>query len=129
MSAQAARAPAPTARRTFAARVRDSGPALPAAALSRLLIAAAGAAGVAGTVKHDPVAAAQTLRRLGPVGNLLAGSVDRFDSGYYLAIAAHGYGPGRSGLLAFFPLYPLLIRALTPVAGSAVIYERAGRAR
>ncbi len=96
---------------------------LPVRALlgSRLLVLVAGAVGVLTTVKHDPIAAAQTLRRLGPVGNVLAGSVDRFDSGYYLDIANHGFGAVSTGRLAFFPLYPLMIRMLTPLTGSAVI--------
>ncbi|MEU8759888.1 hypothetical protein [Streptomyces sp. NPDC048659] len=48
-----------------------------------------------------------------------------WDSGWYLDIAAHGYDralgpPGDHDNLAFFPLYPLLVRALSAVApGSA----------
>ncbi|WP_443065565.1 hypothetical protein [Streptomyces sp. NBC_00557] len=52
-----------------------------------------------------------------------------WDSVWYLGIAAHGYGhdlpshdPGPHSDLAFFPLYPALLRAvtaLTPVGGGA----------
>ncbi len=89
--------------------------------VSRLLVVAAGAFGVLALGKHDRAAAAAALQSLGPVGNVLAGSVDRFDAAYYLSIAAHGYGVGASDLLAFYPAYPMLIRAVTPVAGSALV--------
>lgn len=88
---------------------------------SRLLVLAAGALGVLVLHKHDHAAAAVALHTLGPVGNLLAGSVDRFDAAYYLSIAAHGYGSLSSDKVAFFPLYPLLIRLTAPVFGSAVL--------
>ncbi|MGH2856862.1 MAG: mannosyltransferase family protein [Solirubrobacteraceae bacterium] len=94
---------------------------LTAFAASRLLVLAAGAIGVLALNKHDGSSAAAALHALGPVGNVLAGSVDRFDATYYLEIAAHGYGPASAHLLAFFPLYPLLIRLLTPLTASAVI--------
>jgi hypothetical protein len=91
-------------------------------AASRLLALGGGIAGVLGLHKHAgaaTVAAAQ--HQLGSVGYLLFGSVARFDSGYYLDIAQHGYGPAGSGKLAFFPLYPLAIRAVSVVAGSGVL--------
>jgi hypothetical protein len=43
----------------------------------------------------------------------------RFDAHYYMALALHGYGPGPAGFptaayrAAFFPLYPLLVKAAT----------------
>lgn len=40
----------------------------------------------------------------------------RWDSEYYLDIAQHGYGL-RPELIAFFPLYPLLISAFAPALG------------
>jgi hypothetical protein len=88
---------------------------------SRLLALGGGVAGVLGLHKHaTATTVAAVEHQLGSVGYLLAGSVSRFDSGYYLAIARHGYGPAGSGKLAFFPLYPLAIRAVSLVTGSAV---------
>jgi mannosyltransferase PIG-V len=52
---------------------------------------------------------------LGPVWEVLAGPAARWDAAYYLTIAAHGYGNLNSPAnhrLAFFPLYPLLVKAL-----------------
>ena len=44
----------------------------------------------------------------------------RFDSGYYLGIAANGYSyQGQE--LAFFPLYPLLVRAVAIVGGPVLL--------
>jgi hypothetical protein len=89
---------------------------------SRLLALGGGMAGVLGLHKHATAATvAASQHQLGPVGYLLSGSVSRFDSGYYLEIAQHGYGPAGSGKLAFFPLYPLAIRAVSAVVGSGVL--------
>jgi len=47
----------------------------------------------------------------------------RWDTGFYLDIASNGYradGPGLPSV-AFFPLLPLLIRALTPVLGDPLV--------
>lgn len=112
---------APFVRARAALRSRSVTLPLAAFAASRLLVMAAGAVGVLALNKHDGHSAATALHVLGPVGNLLAGSVDRFDATYYLRIAAHGYGAPGAHMLAFFPLYPLLIRLLTPVLGAAVI--------
>jgi hypothetical protein len=52
---------------------------------------------------------------LGPVWEVLAGPAARWDAAYYLTIATHGYGDLNSPTnhrLAFFPLYPLLVKAL-----------------
>ncbi|HLH66272.1 MAG TPA: mannosyltransferase family protein [Solirubrobacteraceae bacterium] len=92
-----------------------------AVAASRILVLGAGAIGALALRAHDAAAANALRRLLGPVAYPLAGAVDRFDSAYYLAIAAHGYGALASGRVAFFPLYPLLIRALVPLCGSAVL--------
>src|ERR1700761_7096449 len=54
--------------------------------------------------------------RLGALGNVLAAPAVRWDSIHYLAIAQRGYA--RPGDAVFFPLYPLLIRALGFVVGS-----------
>ncbi len=89
---------------------------------SRLLALAGGIAGVLALHKHATAAAVAAVQhQLGPVGYLLSGSVARFDSGYYLDIAQHGYGPAGSGKLAFFPLYPLATRAVSMLTGSGVL--------
>jgi hypothetical protein len=89
---------------------------------SRLLVLLAGAGGVMTVAKHVPGSVTSVLaHQLGSVGYVLAGSADRFDSTYYLGIAAHGYGSLATGRIAFFPLYPLLIRVVTVVMGSEVI--------
>jgi hypothetical protein len=43
-------------------------------------------------------------------------SFERFDALWFLGIATHGYEDGN-GSAAFFPGYPLLIRAVTPIVG------------
>jgi hypothetical protein len=103
-------------------RVRTTSLPVRAFLVSRLLVVLAGAGGALTLVKHAPGhEAATSLRQLGPVGSVLAGSIDRFDATYYLGIAAHGYGAASSGRLAFFPLYPLTIRILSVLTGSGVI--------
>ena len=86
---------------------------------SRVLVWAAGiAAGIA--FSQSPEAARVFNPRgltsgLGSVGEVLAGPAARWDASFYLTIASHGYGHLNSPtnqLLAFFPLYPLLVRAL-----------------
>jgi hypothetical protein len=57
--------------------------------------------------------------RLGTVGDVLAAPSIRWDSIHYLAIAGHGYA--AAGNTAFFPMYPLLIRAVGAVIGSAPV--------
>jgi len=49
----------------------------------------------------------------------------RWDSGWYLSILRRGYGytPGAQSSVAFFPMYPALVRALRWLAGG---YVRAG---
>jgi hypothetical protein len=63
-----------------------------------------------------------------PGGAELRAAFDRWDSESYVAIAEHGYpsvtdfGLGRPGhLLAFFPGYPMLMRAVMAVTGDAVV--------
>ena len=90
-------------------------------AASRLLVFATGVIGVLTLHKHDPAAVHAYSAQLGPLGYALAGSAYRFDAGDYLVIAGQGYGPASHHLLAFFPLYPLLIRELTPVVGNDVL--------
>lgn len=63
-----------------------------------------------------------------PTGQDLRDAFDRWDSQSYVAIAEHGYPSvldlrlGRPGhLLAFFPGYPMLIRAVMVLTGDAVV--------
>jgi hypothetical protein len=44
----------------------------------------------------------------------------RWDAGWFVSIATGGYWfePGRQSPVAFYPLFPLLIRALAPLVGS-----------
>lgn len=60
----------------------------------------------------------------------LSSALSKWDSGWYLFVAAHGYGPsvpaaaGGHGLahqIAFFPLLPLLIRGLEAATGMALL--------
>ncbi len=52
------------------------------------------------------------------IGYALVGVWQRFDTLLYLHIAAHGYD--HPTLTVFYPLYPALIRVLTPVFGSMI---------
>jgi hypothetical protein len=56
---------------------------------------------------------------MGAVGNVLGAAAVRWDAVGYLDLAQHGYTNARSTV--YFPLYPLLIHALTPPGGSPVI--------
>jgi hypothetical protein len=53
---------------------------------------------------------------LGRLGDVLASPAARWDSAWYLSIADGGYGAhalaGADGRIAFFPLYPLLVRGV-----------------
>jgi hypothetical protein len=90
---------------------------------SRLVVLASGWLAVlsfgraAGTAGFDP---AQLTAPFGYFGNLLVSPLARWDSVWYLAIAQGGYDhePART---AFFPLYPLILRALGVVIGSDLI--------
>jgi hypothetical protein len=46
----------------------------------------------------------------------------RWDSGFYMRIAEQGYSyvPGLQSAVAFFPVYPLLMRLLMPLTGSSL---------
>ncbi len=86
---------------------------------SRLLVWASGI--VAGVAFNQSQEAARSLNPrgltsgLGPVWEVLAGPAARWDAAYYLTIATHGYGDLNSPSnhrLAFFPLYPLLVKVL-----------------
>ena len=118
-------APELSRRRTRGAvvdRVRAASLPLQAFAVSRALVLVAGAAGVVRLTSHASRAAiVATVHQMGPVGYLLSASVDRFDAGFYLAIAAHGYGSPGSGRLAFYPVYPLLIRGVGFIVSSPMV--------
>nr|MDQ6914791.1 hypothetical protein [Actinomycetota bacterium] len=68
--------------------------------------------GVAGA--RDP-----RVPHLGAVGNALAAPITRWDSIHLEAIALHGYATKSHS--AFFPLYPLLARAVGEVTGSLLV--------
>jgi hypothetical protein len=99
------------------AAVRDSWQALWS---SRLLVWAAGV-GTVLAVGFGPVRNAfnppGVTRGFGWLGDLLAAPAARWDSAWYLVIAHYGYrpdlGPFTSSRTAFFPLYPLGLRAIS----------------
>lgn len=122
-----ATSPALPTRSLLRARVRRpaiGGLALPLRALvvSRVIVLAAG---VAGTLAVPRVDGWQTFdpgrisTSLGSVGNVLAASAVRWDSIHYLAIAQHGYSSAKDA--RFMPLYPIVIRAVSYLVGSAVL--------
>ena len=86
---------------------------------SRLLVWAAGAGTVAvlgaGPVRHALNPQGVT-RGLGSLGNVLAAPAARWDAAWYLVVAHFGYRPDfgafTASRTAFFPLYPLLLRAV-----------------
>src|ERR671929_547345 len=92
--------------------------------VSRLLVWGCGAAaaalfGLSARVQlFDPGA---VTRPFGPAGNALVAPFARWDSVWYLAIANDGYPAGDPRRAAFFPLYPLLLRAAKAVVGSPVV--------
>ena len=96
--------------------------------ISRLLVLVAGAGTVA-TLGFGPVRGAfdppGVTRGFGQLGDLLAAPVARWDSSWYLVIAHYGYRPElgsyTSARDAFFPLYPLGLRALSDVGLQAVL--------
>jgi mannosyltransferase PIG-V len=92
--------------------------------VSRLLVWAVGAGaaalwGLSARVNlFDPGA---VTRPFGPAGNALAAPLARWDSVWYLAIANDGYPADDPRRAAFFPLYPLLVRAANAVVGSPIV--------
>jgi hypothetical protein len=88
---------------------------------SRVVVVLAGIAGSLTLTTHAPPAVLRQVQGLGAVGRLLAASVDRFDSAYYLGIATTGYGRLSSGRVAFFPVYPELTRVVAVFTRSPVI--------
>jgi hypothetical protein len=138
-------------RQSLRARVRAVWAADPARALavrdcwralwsSRLLIWLAGAITLStygsGPVRHAFNPAGLT-RGLGWLGNALAAPAARWDAAWYLVIARYGYrpdlGPYTSSRDAFFPLYPLAVRAIgysgVPLVLAGVLFSIAALAR
>jgi hypothetical protein len=82
--------------------------------LSRVVVWAAGIAAVLalgrarGWRGFDP---GGVTAPFGAAGDVLSAPAARWDSVWYLSIAGSGYG-GEPGRAAFFPLYPLLVRAV-----------------
>ena len=95
---------------------------------SRLLVWSAGVAAVAalGFGPHrnafDPPG---TTRGFGWLGDLLAAPAARWDSDWFLVIARFGYRPDlapyTSARTAYFPLYPLGIRAVSELGAPLVL--------
>ena len=56
---------------------------------------------------------------LGGFGDTLLSPLARWDAVWYLGIADSGYGTADSPRVAFFPLYPLLVRAGAQLAGGS----------
>jgi Mannosyltransferase (PIG-V) len=89
---------------------------------SRLVVWAAGLGGLAVLGRSsrwrlfDP---ASVTAPFGGVGDWIVAPAARWDAVWYLAIAQDGYR--ETGRAAFFPLYPLLIALVRPLAGSAVV--------
>jgi hypothetical protein len=114
--------PARAAARLRAGAAGDD--ALRALVVSRLLVWAAGAAAAAlwglsarATI-FDPGA---VTRPFGPAGNALVAPLARWDSVWYLAIANDGYPAEDPRRAAFFPLYPLLVRAADTVVRDPIV--------
>jgi hypothetical protein len=122
VTADRAAAVAPPTRQRLRARLavlRSAPPgatrdALAALVTSRALVWAAGVTAFAVHGARDP-----RVPHLGTAGNALAAPVSRWDSVHFQDIAVHGYE--REDLTAFFPLYPLLARAVGAVTGSVLL--------
>lgn len=90
---------------------------------SRLVVMGAGILAVleigraAGTAGFDPN---HLTAPFGYFGNLLVAPLARWDSWWYLSIAAHGYAHVEMRT-AFFPLYPMIIRGLGLIVGSDLV--------
>lgn len=70
---------------------------------------------------HETAAIHAQLLGLAPLHDRLLAPWQRFDAFWYLRIAAHGYG-AHDGSTVYYPLYPLLIKALSlPLGGNAML--------
>jgi mannosyltransferase PIG-V len=54
-----------------------------------------------------------------PLGDLLFGTLNRWDAGWFMRIALHGYDTKQTA--AFFPVYPLLLRGVAFVVRSHLV--------
>jgi hypothetical protein len=54
-----------------------------------------------------------------PLGDLLFGTLNRWDAGWFVRIALHGYDTKQTA--AFFPVYPLLVRGVAFVVRSHLV--------
>jgi Mannosyltransferase (PIG-V) len=86
---------------------------------SRLALWVVGLFAILKTGFFAGVASPREIAPFDGLGNLLVGPLARWDSYWYLHIAATGYHP--AGNAAFFPLYPLLCAAGGWLVGSALI--------
>jgi hypothetical protein len=109
-------------------RMRAIGDSARALVGSRALVWLAGA-GTLATLGFGPVRKAfdppGVTRGFGWLGDLLAGPVARWDSSWYLVIAHYGYRPDLGRITApraaFFPLYPLGLRATSWLGAPPVL--------
>jgi hypothetical protein len=89
---------------------------------SRVVVWAAGLLAVAAFGLHDANADAfdpsGATRPFGAIGDALLAPAARWDSVWFLAIADGGYDGQRA---AFFPLYPVLLKATGGVVGGVVV--------
>src|SRR4051812_21274937 len=98
--------------------------AWPALLVSRLLVWAAGAGAAAlwglsaRAAIFDPGA---VTRPFGPAGDALVAPLARWDSVWFLAIANDGYPADDPRRAAFFPLYPLLVRAAGAIVREPIL--------
>jgi len=95
--------------------------ALRALVVSRLLIWVVGVPamlvfGLARWERSDPF---RLTDRLGALGGVLGAPAVRWDSSFYVSIASHGYESKTTTV--FFPLYPIVSRAVGTLTGSVVI--------
>jgi hypothetical protein len=71
---------------------------------------------LSGWAKTDPTGLTQ---HLGAVGEILGAPAVRWDSSYYVFTAQHGYE--ALGQTAFFPFYPMVMRAVATITYSEVV--------
>lgn len=70
---------------------------------------------------HETAAIRAQLLGLAPLHDRLLAPWQRFDAFWYLRIAAHGYG-AHDGSTVYYPLYPLLVKALSlPLGGNGML--------
>jgi len=91
---------------------------------SRLVVWASGALAVVLwgiSPRADGFDPASLTRPFGATGDALTASLGRWDSVWYLAIAHDGYPAADGARTAFFPLYPLLVRAVGAFAAPPLV--------